>query len=269
MQRTFTAIALLMSLAACGSSDDHASQDHTQTNLTPPTASTAPALPQTDSVDAADSAESAPLAGSTSQCQADEIAVDFGCLPLEPNLAQLADTFDWRAEDLAATCLDPELPAIACELRYSDDETPHDVAVITGELAIDEAHNNGSGSLNFELRKDAEVGRTTLKLENHTWDIPETCEAAHMECESVFTMVHANGDTEELGRIDTNGVLTVEVDDAMAQKMRGTVRLEINHYEAGALYSTDAFITPRAKFLTAFSRMRQAPSYDAPGDLAE
>ncbi|MBY5922978.1 hypothetical protein [Ferrimonas balearica] len=250
MLRTITAVAILMSLAACGSSDDHSARTQAQTNITSAEQSAAPVTSMT-------------------QCQPDEIAVDFGCLPLEPNLAQLADSFDWRAEDLAATCLDPELPAISCELRYSDDATPHDVAVISGELAVDQAHNNGSGSLNFVVSKDDESNETTITLENHTWDAPQSCEAAHMNCESVFTMVKSNGDSEELGRIDTNGTLTLKVDDAMADKMRGTVRLEVNHYEAGALYSTDAFITPRAEFVAAFSRMRQQPDNQIERELAD
>ena len=237
MHRTMTAIALLMTLAACNGSEQNKNIENTSNNN--------------------DIIASAPA---PIQCKANEVAVDFGCLPLSENLAQLADTFEWDADDLAATCLDPELPQINCELRYSEDEIPHDVAVISGELAVDNEHNNGSGSLAFDLRKDDVTGRTTLTLENHTWDMPQTCEAAHMNCESVFTMVKADGDTEELGRIDSNQLLKVEVDDALAAKMSGTVRLEVGHYEAGTLYSTDAFITPRAEFVAAMARMRQNPT---------
>ncbi|MBY6188228.1 hypothetical protein KUV89_16540 [Marinobacter hydrocarbonoclasticus] len=245
MHRTFTSLALIVSLAACGSTEEQ----RTEQPL-----SFADTASVTDTIDHTQPA--------VMQCQPDEVAVDFGCLPLEPQLAEMANTFEWTASDLVATCLDPDLPEVDCEMRYSEDNQPHDIAVLKGELAVDEAHNNGSGSLNFEMRKDELTEETTLTLDNHTWDVPASCDAAHLQCESVFTLVKANGDTEELGRAATNEILTLKLSDSVAARMSGTVRLEVTHYEAGNAYSTDAFITPRAEFVAAVGRMRVATSED-------
>ncbi|MBY5993605.1 hypothetical protein [Ferrimonas balearica] len=245
MKKTLTAFALTLALAACGSSDDqHRSYNEPASNQA--------SIEQTAAV--AEMAQPAP---------AEESAP-----ALSPELDEMANAFGWQADDLVDTCLDQELPEIHCALRYSEDSNPHDVAVISGELATAPEQHNGSGSLEFELRTDEVTRETRLELSNHTWDRPVSCDTAHVACDSIYILVKADGSREELGRAQTNEALAIELDEKAAALMDGTTRLEIEHFEGSTHYSTDAFVTPNADFVAAMGRMRRTDA-DASGYESE